>query len=287
MSSRVLNEKMAAFIIPLILILFGACSTAVEFNKEGEVLRYNFDEEKLLKYEMINSMNQEMDMMGQKIKTTSKLVLDYSLETKASDETGTTLQVTIDKMEMASESPRGKIDADTEPVIGKSFEMQVSDIGEEIDFEGVEELRFSLMEGAERGVKSNFEMLFPNLPNSPVKIGDTYPTIDTLNIEEGGMTMQMIFKSENKIVGIEEVDGYKCLKIEGKTDGSMSGSGSQGGMDFTMEASFPGTDITYFAYKEGLIIKSESISKGKGNIIGTNMTIPLTMETLIKIDLQK
>ena len=288
-SKNSLEKTIRSIILFFLALVIGGCSASTNIwgdLESGLLLTYRMEEGKEYNYKLSNKMDQELDMMGQKINTKTLNKLDYTMTNLKSEGDNLNLSVKINDMTMLIESPQGEMKPDLSSVQGKSFTMMLSKLGEEHSFVELDLIKYDVAEGMERGI-TDFQMIFPNLSAKPIKINEGWSTTDSLFIDEGAVSMLMIFNSSNTIVGIEKMNGLECVKINSEVIGKLEGAGSQGSMDFTMEAELGGTEIWYFAFKEGVFVKSSYDGGGEGKIVGTQMSIPFTIKMGISNELIK
>ncbi|HEX9974288.1 MAG TPA: hypothetical protein VGD14_19620, partial [bacterium] len=80
------------------------------------------------------------------------------------------------------------------------------------------------------------------------------------------------------------------VKVTAKSTGKLDGEGEQMGANLYFEGDIETKDVWYFAYKEGIFVKSISEGMTEGNVAVTGaqkMTIPMTMETKFETKLVK
>ena len=137
--------------------------------------------------------------------------------------------------------------------------------------------------------KSSFNTLFPDLSDKPVKIGESWTTKATITEKAGEITIKVDMEVINTLAGLETVNGMECVKILAKTTGTVNGEGQQMGQDLTFKGEIAGSSTWYFAYKEGVFVKStgKATSKGSVEVSAQNMTLPLTTESKSEISLIK
>jgi hypothetical protein len=73
----------------------------------------------------------------------------------------------------------------------------------------------------------------------------------------------------------------ECARITSKQTGSISGTGSQQGLELLFAGTVKGTDVWYFAPKEGIFVKSISdvVSEIIITVSGAQaMTVPTTQK---------
>ena len=175
----------------------------------------------------------------------------------------------------------GNMNPNLESVVGKKFEMVLSKLGKELSFTNLDNLKYEIMAGQERGVSSDFKLLFPDLSEKALKVGDKWTSYDTLDADEGGVKLHMELEINNTYEGVETINGVECAKITADTKGTMSGSGNQGGMSFTMSGTSTGQDNWYFDFKSGILTSMHSTADTDAEIKGSNMTIPMKMKMTI------
>jgi hypothetical protein len=274
----------------LMLMILVGCAAKKSFWGDpdtGLILQYRMEKDEVVSYNLSEVITQTMDMMGQSMEVVSNKDFLFSMQSKKAGDNKYYLNVTMDSMSVNVESPQGEMAGDVSEAIGKSFTMSVSSMGQEGNFEGIELIQYSLGPQGKRGIRSDFEAFFTNVPGEPLKVGDTWPSQDTLHINEQGMEMVLSFNYENKLTGLETVHGFECAKITSEYTGSVEGGGNQQGMDMTFEGDSEGTTTWFFAYKEGMFIQqtTEGFTEATIAITGAqNMTIPMTMD--VKVDIK-
>ena len=116
--------------------------------------------------------------------------------------------------------------------------------------------------------KDRFKNLFWKLVDKSIAIGDewTEHKIDTTTSE--GYSGAIITHSTNHyhVMGIEKVDEFDCLKLKLTTEYSRAGSREfpERNMTITSENEGETTTVTWFAFKNGLFLKSEGDSFDEG-----------------------
>lgn len=244
-------------------------------------LTYQFPEGKTLSYGTTNTSTQYIDVMGQSMTTQSLSTLEFTAKAKGSKEDQYTLGVTVDVFKASAQTPQGEVSPDTSAVVGKSFDMILSRLGKEIDLKGASSLQYGTASGGQRDIASSFQTFFPDLPDRPVKSGDTWPSEDTVTQKAEGGEIHLAFKHVNTLDGFETVDGYECARIKTTIQGTMAGSIEQGGVGLSIDGKIVGTETWYFATKEGIFVKSDMQAKIEASITAgdpMNATFPMTGE---------
>lgn len=260
--------------------------------KTGFILNYRLASGQTWAYHTTTKQSTNMEMMGQPIDIETDILFNYSLKGIGSDEQKNLLaEVSIDTANITADSPQGKQTFDLSPLIGKNFGLTLSPMGEELQYSGIDslpEIDFGQMSGGKRNARSFFLNPFPNLPQNPIKIGETWTVIDERTMPQGSMEITVKTESTNIIEKLEFVDSMECLKINIQSTGTLDGAGQQMGMDMIFEGDLESTATMYFAYKKGIFVKltSEQFAEATIAVTGqTSMTIPLTQETNTEIRL--
>ena len=255
--------------------------------QEGVVLQYKMAAGRVLQYQLTSSTKEVADMMGQTVEGETKTKSDFSLRPKGQRKNDHLLEVTVNDIETSITSARGSLSPDMSPVKGKTFDMVLSPLGVEVDVSGAEAITFEVA-GSTRNIASGFKAFFPDLPGRPVKVGDSWPSSFTVEDKSSTMSITYTIESVNTLDGFETVDGLECARISSKFTGGMSGSGQLQGMDMALTATIKGTDITHFAPREGIYVRttSDMVREITATLSGPqNLTIPSTQTTTMEVKL--
>ncbi len=234
----------------------------------GIVLEYKMPAGRVLRYQSKEEMNQTSEAMGQKIETVATTMSTYAFQSKGRKDQNLLLGVTIEDKVMNMTTFQGDMSPDLKSVKGKSFDMVLSPLGAEVDVSGAESITYDFATGT-RSVANDFKIFFPDLPGKPIKVGDSWPSNFVIDEKVGPADMRLDFQTLNTLEGFETVDGLECARIRASVTGTISGTGSQQGLEMLFGGTHQGTDIWYFAVKEGLFIKSTSD-------LTTDMTISIS-----------
>jgi hypothetical protein len=194
------------------------------------------------------------------------------------------LTVTIDSVEAGMTVPQGTFSADADAVIGKSFEMEISSIGKELDITGADVIKYSLGAAGERSIKPDFQAIFPDLAGKPLKAGDTWTTLDTLDIDEAGMKLQIISENLNTFEGMEMMEGMDCARISATSVGTVKGSGEQQGAPVAIDSNLEGKDLWFFAASGMLVKMTSDVSMGGTVTVGGAQGMSMPMKQQMKTE---
>lgn len=278
------NYKRWLAVVPVVLaiaLLAGCAAKTANLwgdPKTGLILQYQMPEDRVLKYQSSGGMTMDLEIMGQAMEIGADETLAFTVKSKGQKEDNYQLQVTIDSMSMKITTPQGDLVADTSPVEGESFDMTFSPVGEEKDLSGAESIQYEVEPGSIYNIASKFQAVFPDFAGRPVKIGDTWTT--RMAITENTNKSESLIKLEvlNTLEGFETVDGMECVRIKAEFTGTIEGkSEPEPGVELVSEGDVKGTDIWYFAYKEGIFVKT--VTNGTADVTATataqGITIPM------------
>ena len=282
-SKRKLFNWFSLALIVMLVALLAGCAAKKQFwgdPNTGLILQYQLVKGEQLKYQITNKMKQNLEVMGQSMENNMNTSYLFTVDPKGLDGKNHLLDITVEDMKINFQTPRGEVTPDVSTVIGKNFAMSLSFVGKESNMDGAKLLKYNTTEG-ERNIASDFQTIFPDLAGKPIKVGDSWTTLDTVQIEETNSNIELTFESENTLTGFETIDGMECAKVVANVTGIMEGDGERGGANLFFEGDIKGTDTWYFAYKKGILVKYQSKGVTESTIAVSgpqNMTIPMTMD---------
>jgi hypothetical protein len=289
---KIRNLLILAPVFVSICILTGcAAKTAPVWGdpQTGLILQYRMPEGQVLKYESWAETHQTMDVMGQTIDVDIDSSNAFTVTSKGQKEKDHQLTITIDGMSIKIQSPQAELDADMSDVIGKSFDMVLSSLGQELELIGAEAIEYDMGPEGTRNVAAGFQDIFPAVAERPVKVGDTWPDESVVTDKSSSGEALIKVSSINTLEGFETVDGLECVKVSSKASGTFEGTGEQQGMELITTGDIKGTATWYFAYREGLFVKQtmEGSVEGTVNVPSQSIDIPFTREMTSEIKLVK
>jgi hypothetical protein len=253
----------------------------------GTALTYKMPSGQVLRYADETEVREVTDVMGQVSESLAKSAASYAFRGQGTKGQDLLVGVTIDDMVLNISSPRGDISPDMTNVKGRSFDMVLSPLGTELDLSGAEAITFDLPTGP-RNIASSFKVFFPQLPDKPLKIGDSWPSSFVIEEKAGGVDMRIGVQSVNTLEGFETVEGLACARIASKHTGSITGTGNQQGTDLAFNGTVKGSEIWYFAPNAGFYVRSEVeiVNEISVTVSGPqSMTIPVTQTRKSKVRL--
>ena len=281
-------------VIPLTALLLFSCAAKKPFwgdEQSGFTVSYKLDKGQVLQYNSTADQIMSLEAMGQTMEITTDMIFKYTLlGTGINEEKNLVGKLTIDDMSMKTISFQGNTNPDVSKLLGKSFDLTFSPLGKELDFAGIEDLKIDLgpTGGGVQSIKRFFKDILSDLPDKPVKIGESWEVKDEQTEPQGTMDVKSITTAVHTLEGYETVDGFECLKIVTKATGSLQGSGEQGGGQIDMEGDVETETIWYFAYKIGVFVKAVSDIFVEGTIAisgAQDMTLPMTQEAKSEVKL--
>ena len=257
----------------------------------GLILEYRMSSGDAVSYRFTSSSTQTMEIQGQSIPVESVETLSFSVEPKGVKEGDLALGITIDGLTVVVSGPQGELEADTDDVVGESFDMTLSTLGAEGGLPDADVLQYTIGPEGPKSVITGFGVIFPDLPEGPIAIGDTWPATVELSEETNDGNVVITVHAVNTLEGFETIDGFECARIEAVLTGTIEGGGIQQGAEWTMQSQMEGGGTWYFAYKEGILVRDVTEGTADGNIVvqspNGEMIIPASRDYSMVTELVK
>ncbi len=285
MKKEKLSVPFLIFTVLITAVIFANFAVPNLFAQEKLYeLKYQLAEGTKITIISSGELNSIMDQMGTEVIVDSYGEAEDIFVVLSSDkEKGLTLEYEFGKRSQDMLSSEGSDSTDFSDLIGKKVQFVLLPNGKAEGFEGFENLPEITSSGGGElneetyilGVKTTF----PLLPDKPIKFGDTWTDTQVMDIPQGGSVLVSEYNFTYTLIEETEKDGFDCLKIEVTGTSRLSGDFEQGGMALYIEREETSTGTLYFAYKEGMIISSESESLGEGiiNVPSLGAEIPETI----------
>jgi hypothetical protein len=283
-STRRASLTAGLVVVALFFTLAGV--SARQDQGSAVTLAYQFPEGKTLSYRTASNEKQYMQVSGQDLATTTEYSLEFTAKPKGSKDGVHGITVTIDAMKIRMQGPQGDQAPALDHVPGKSFDMSVTRLGKETDTSGAAAITY-VLGNSSRDIASRFQAFFSDLPDRPVKQGDTWPSQDSVTEKTGGGDVVISLNHVNTLDGFETIDGVECARIKTESKGTLKGNLEEGGASLVVDGTMTATATWHFAIKQGFLVKSDSKSGLSGNITvaQANMTIAVTGESTEEIRL--
>ena len=257
----------------------------------GLVLEYRMSSGDDMSYRFTSDSVQTMEIQGQSVLVESAEALSFSVEPKGAKDGDHALGITIDALTVTVSSPKGKIEADTESVVGESFDMTLSKLGAEGGLPDPDALQYTIEPEGPKSIITGFGVMFPDLPEDPITIGDTWPATLEIVEQSDASNVVITINAVNTLEGFERVDGLECAKMTAVLTGTIEGEGTQQGVTWTMLSDMDGSGTWYFAYKEGILVSDVTEGTADGAIVvhapSGEMNMPVTREYSMIVELEK
>ncbi len=232
----------------------------------GLTLTYRPPADQTLRYRAAVEQNHRMTAMGQEREFDAERTFEVSMKREDREEGGHQLTVTVDALHWRLDTPRGEIERDIPKVIGKSFGMVLSSLGEESDFSDIKNVAYEMQPAGWMNVSDDFAAFFPDLPEEPVKIGERWSTTQYLKDLAFNSAQKIVLESVHTLDGVETIDGMECAKISTVMHGEMEELGERWSRAPEMMARFDGTGTWYVAFEKGLLVRSSMTLRGTGEM---------------------
>jgi len=275
----------------LFLIILAGCAAKTKMlapPPQATKLKYVMPEGQPFTFKVSTGFHQTMSMQGIPLKTTVLKDMTVTFYQIAFAQETYQLQVMINNISMKVTAPGSSITPNLSKLPGKTFEMTVTNSGEEIGLMGADELSYSLGDTGERSMESEFEHFFPDLPEQLMNPGDTWTKTDTIDLSDSGMETMIVTRSENTLVGYELLKGHECAKITTEYTSSVTSSGAQEGANIDTTVEMEGKETLYFDYKMGVLVLQTSTGSGDGTVKISGqkeMSLPMSQTVTSKMEL--
>lgn len=290
------KSRTVLVLFPLVLAVVSLTGCAVKQQagaggapQEDLVLAYRIPDDRTLSYRMSIVQTRNLELMGRSEQSGSDKKLEVSMKSDGSGTDGQQLTITVDSMFVRLDTPRGEVQREINEVLGKSFGMTLSSLGEESGISGARDFNYDMHQARKLNVTTSFVAFFPNLPEGPVRIGDSWPTTELLpdTIFESAQSINL--QSVHTIEGTETIDGMECLRIRTEVNGKLEPIGERMTRAPVMTAELEGAGVWYFAHEEGLLVKVSMTIRGGGEMKPDEpqgRPMPMNQELTIETRLQ-
>lgn len=242
---------------------------------------YIFPAGKQVRYLDKTKIKQTMDIQGQSMSVNIDLAFGCTVEPAGRQGDDLKLHVKVDTLWQHIDSPQGTSGGSVNELKGRSFMLVLSQSGREKDLSEAEAIKFTASASGATNLGQSFADFFPDLPEKPVRPGDTWMASDTIISSSESAKLKMIVNSVNRYEGIEMSGGEECARITSVLSGMRYMKTISEGMDIETSGPFNGKGEVYFNLKEGYYVKRKTETKMIGELLVTSpqeMSFPVVLE---------
>lgn len=280
----------ALFLIVFSSTAFSAVKSEIPGPKDPVKLVYKMAEGKSIPYTSVTGVSQAMDVNGQTMNVLVDNNMAFKVKMVGKADDNLKLEITIDSLSTKVETMQGSTGGKIKEVEGKTFIMLLSPFGKEIDVNEAAKIEYTVEGSSGGNLSQTFSNIFHDLPENPIKSGDTWTKNDSAITKSASTKTSQVFQSTTKFEGIEKINGVECAKLTSTLTGTMETTAQNQGMDIYYSGPFQGTVTLYFAVKEGYTVRQETSTKMTGTVQISgpqSMTFPVVMDTTNKIEAGK
>ena len=271
-------------VLPVLLAIGLSAGCAARKNSSGDtrtgsVLTYRMPDDRSLSYKSTIEQTHSMPRMGGRTRAFgADRTIEFSVRSEGSGEGNHQLTITIDRMDIRLETPRGEMSREVGEIAGKSFEMVLSSLGEELSLSGAEEIVYDLGPTGRQDVENDFLTFFPDLASRPVRVGETWTSTSTMTEKAYSSGATVNLETVHTLEGFETVDGTECVKITSAITGTLEGTSANPREIPAVDGTIKGTGVWYFAHKKGVLVKMTTHVRTTGQMtMGGPQGIPMPM----------
>jgi hypothetical protein len=287
-------------LIPLLLILLSAAlvfSTSQVTAKSApgkKTVELSYKMSAGQTYNMISesSTSIKTEQMGESINVemkTSNDVIYRVLEAKPDGIMN--YEVEYKAMTQSAKSPMGDNESDFSAWIGKKVQFSLTPRGVLSDFKGFDLLPDISSATGEKVTgamtQKNMINVFFELPDHPVKMGETWTVKTSEDIPYAGSTLKSEVSTTYTATETVKKDGLNCLRIDAIGVQKLTGKFEQQGTELELTRDTKSVEVIYFAIDKGMYLSIEATSTGASQIYVpvASMTIPqeITSSQTVKV----
>jgi hypothetical protein len=260
---------------PLYLLLAGVFFTTAVLAQDQYTLQYKFEKGRVYRFADTTLVKSSQEMMGQEMKSTSKVVATTRLIPSEIKADGSTV-ITVSPEVMSVNINNGKMDTTLvlQDMIGKRTRLTISKIGETMSREVVDSVKMSGL-AASTGRQDMVRLHI--MPSKPVRIGEKWTTTKPDTFDSQGGKMITVTTGESTLMAKEMKNGVDCFKVSYTGKLTVSGKGTMNGMDFFVEGNGTTSGTYFMEISTGLTVVEDTKSDIESTVAITgaqNMTIP-------------
>ena len=256
-------------------------------------------------YAMDTKMNIAQSMMGQEMKTSQHMTMEFSYDVAPADGNDRKLTVNYDHIAMKMESPMGSMEYDSKEggkkdsmlasvggMLNKPFTMIVAENGDIKKIEGLDAIINGMQgvgspqeEAIRKQLASSFndtamrkmmEQSFNIYPGKEVKVGDTWNKQTSTNMSVMTMKLDNTYKLTSVSNGTAHIDVVSKISTDGKPV-------IQGGQEMKIDLNGESKGTMEVEVASGLVSDSKMKQTIKGNVSVMGISVPMSIDNDIHI----
>jgi hypothetical protein len=267
--------------------LFAAGLIAASFinaNADGKKYKLEYKLKKGHGFEMTTTTERESmrEMMGNEIKATTTDMIRYVANVTEVKDGKATVEITYKDRSHETDDPQVQLDTDFSDLLGKKGRFAITSRGVLSEFTGFDALPELAISGGqatrgERQYINELKEFFIQLPEEKVGVGGTWSYVEEFNEPVEGGTAKIVVDHTYTVTDVVEKEGFECLRIDGEYTTKVAGTGAAQGMEYTLELAGSGTEIVFFAFKQGMLVEFDSTSFVEGAVVAEDVGFEMPM----------
>lgn len=262
-----------------------ACTTDGGGGAVGPVdLRFWLAEGEPVTYSAVYQQDVLVDMGNHAMEAERRYEARYTITGSGASEGRHEGSVSLDSLRVAITTAQGRQAFDTRHLIGDRFTVSVPDLGGTPEYGGeVPSIDLGPMLGGEVGPALLMDYGFPQLPDHPVSVGDTWEgTIHHVHVE-GVLPVTAELTAAYTLVGWETVNDVECVRIEARISGDLTGLGERSGISFDYSGTLEGSRVWHFDPSSGSVVQMDGEDSTDGRMTSEEVDAPVRQHTTVQI----
>ncbi|MBN2775136.1 MAG: hypothetical protein JXR31_12845 [Prolixibacteraceae bacterium] len=276
------------FFAGIIVVFLTSCGTQKNVltvaKNSGVKLQYSFPDD-YINYKQVQDIKQEIDAMGQLINIDINSDVDFLTRKNSVVGDDEKIDIKMNSAKMSISAMGQNMDPDLSELEGKEFHMVIAKNGKEVDTHEADAIIFQTSPEEKSNLGMMFSTIFPDLPDKPAKIGDSWASTDTIAFKDGDRFTNIVSNNHYTLNDFVDFEGKKCAEVITKYDGKITGKSFSQGMELNIKMTLTGDGKFYFDFENGILIKDNTVGKAEGTISMSmgEMEITRTMDTTTEL----
>jgi len=287
---RRIDSAIVVFVAAAVVLSAGCAATREPWGNpsSGLLLSYRFEGDGARHYRRTVATEQTMRTLGRERGVSASRTVDFRIVSGGSADGTLSLDVTVEGLVYALDTPRGKIEREAPEAHDRRFVMTLSPLGTAIDLGDAESIEYSMPPVGMQKLADEFRDLLPELPDRPLRVGDTWTATRSVDDPRFRGTMEVSTHLVNKLEGYETIDGVPCAKITTQITGRMTGLTEGPVGSDSSSGAVSGSATWYFDYRGGVLVRYNASLRQQGRAAAHSATGPpstVIEQTTVDIDL--